>query len=167
METEFDEFVRQFSRPLLRAAWLLTGDWWAAEDVVQSAFAAVWKRWDIASRADSPAAYTHRVLVHEYLRTRRRRWRGEVSVGSVPDTAVQVDEAGDSDLREAFRQALTRLSERQRAVIVLRHFLDLSEADTAAALGCAVGTVKSHHARALAALSRDPALAGRQPEDVT
>jgi len=162
----FEEFVRTQSRGLLRAAWLLTGDWASAEDLVQSALAATWPRWSALTRPDAPEVYVRRVIVTTFLRGRRRRWTGEVSHAELPEIELGVDAYVRADQRAVLVQALAELPARQRAVIVLRFFGDLSERETAAALGCSVGAVKSHTAKAISRLRHTPALASELNEEV-
>lgn len=162
----FDDFVRAQSRALLRAAWLLTGDWAAAEDLVQSALAAAWAHWSSVTRRDAPEVYVRRVIVTTFLRNRRRRWTGEVSHADLPEIESIEDAYARSDQRTVLVQALGALPARQRAVIVLRFFADLSERDTAAALGCSVGAVKSHSAKAITRLRATPVLSGALSEEV-
>jgi RNA polymerase sigma-70 factor (sigma-E family) len=157
----FGEFVTANSRALLRSAWLLTGDWTVAEDLVQTALAAAWPRW---STIDTPLAYVRRSMVTTYLRWRRRRWTGEIAVAELPDRAAP---ESDGDLRRVLLAALRSLTRQQRAAVVLRYFADLSEADTAAALGCSIGTVKSHTSRALAKLQTLPEIAALLTDEVT
>ena len=149
----FAEFVRDRSPELLRSAWLLTGDWHAAHDLVQTALEKSWPRW--GRRIEHPEAYVRRVLLTTYLSWRRRRWWGELPSASVPESGV----ADQPELRLALLQVLGRLTPRQRVVIVLRYFDDLSEAETAGLLGCSVGTVKSHASRGLQELRAMPGLA--------
>jgi RNA polymerase sigma-70 factor (sigma-E family) len=151
----FADFVRQRSPALLRSAWLLTGDWHAAHDLVQTALEKSWPRW--GRRIDNPDAYVRRVLTTTYLSWRRRRWTGELPSPQPPERPATDDLA---DLRLTLLGALARLTPRQRAVIVLRYYDDLSEAETAAVLGCSVGSVKSHSSRGLAQLRATPGLAG-------
>jgi len=143
----FEEYVVARRSALLRTAYLLTGSHADAEDLVQTALikcVPVWKR-----IADRPEPYVRQVLVRESIsRWRRRRWR-ETSVDDVPDGAVaEPDVAG----RVALHQALGALPPRQRAVIVLRYYEDLTERETASVLGVAVGTVKSQARDGLARL---------------
>jgi len=134
---DFEEFVIARRPALLRTAYLLTGNHHDAEDLVQSALIKVVPRW--ARIRDRPEPYVRQVLARESVsRWRRRRWR-EVSTDAVPERTHH-----DSTDRVALLEDLRRLSPRQRAVLVLRYFDDLTEADTAAALGISVGTVKSH-----------------------
>ena len=130
---------------LLRTAYLLTGSHHDAEDLVQSALIKVVPKWPRIS--DRPEPYVRQVLARESVnRRRRRRWR-EVTTDVVPETTHH-----DSTDRIALLEDLRRLPPRQRAVLVLRYFDDLTEADTAAALGISEGTVKSHVRDALARL---------------
>lgn len=142
---DFEEFVVARRAALLRTAYLLTGDHHDAEDLVQSALIKVVPKW--AGIKDRPEPYVRQVLARESIsRWRGRRWR-EVTTDVVPDGMHH-----DSTDRIALLEDLRRLSPRQRAVLVLRYFDDLTEADTAAALGISVGTVKSHVRDALAGL---------------
>ena len=154
----FDAFVRAHSRGLLRAAWLLTGDWAGAEDLVQASLAALWQRWVEPDPLVAPVAYARRVMATTFLRWRRRRWSGKVPSAVVPEPPAAGDGAADADLRDVLVRALQALPQRQRAVVVLRYFEDLTERDTATALGCSVGSVKTHASRAMARLRLDPGL---------
>jgi RNA polymerase sigma-70 factor (sigma-E family) len=155
----FHEFVAGRSRALLRTAWLLTGDWTSAQDLVQTALAKTWPAWSRIRRTDDPEVYVRRVLVTTYATWWRRRWRGEAPHSSLPETAATSDAFEDADRRAVVAAALATLTRGQRAVVVLRYFDDLTEAQTAAVLGCSVGTVKSQHARALTALRTSAPLA--------
>jgi RNA polymerase sigma-70 factor (sigma-E family) len=159
---EFREFVNSHSRELLRTGWLLTGDWAQAEDLVQTALLKCWPRW--ASLA-TPEAYVRAVMVNGYLSWRRRRWSGEQPSAVLVDVPA-ADALGAVEVRAAMRVALAALAPRERAVVVLRYYTDMSEADTAAALGLAVGTIKRYAADALAKLRADPALQGLLTEEV-
>ena len=155
---EFSAFVRSRSSDLQRMAWLLTGDWSTAQDLVQSSLAKTWQRWRSIRRRDAPEAYVRRVMMTTFLGWRRRRWAGEVALGWLPEHADVSDVAADVAQHEAVVKALRRLPKQQRAVVVLRYFADLSEQATADTLRCGVGTVKSQTARALAALRSNDAL---------
>jgi RNA polymerase sigma-70 factor (sigma-E family) len=150
----FRDFVVARSPALLRAAWLLTGDHATAQDLVQAALARTWPRWGRLERAENAEAYVRRVMVTTYATWWRRRWRGEVATAEPPDQPAGGDPFAAADLRDAVRVALDELPRRQRAVIVLRYFEDLTEAQTAHALGCTVGTVKSQASKAIARLRR-------------
>jgi RNA polymerase sigma-70 factor (sigma-E family) len=155
----FAEFVAARERALQRTAWLLTGDWTLAEDLVQTALARCWPRWDRIRRRDSPEVYVRRVLVNTWLTWSRRKWRGELVYESMPDEPGPGDHAAEIVIRLAVRDALSSLTDRQRAVLVMRVFDDMSEADVARALNVAAGTVKSTAAQALSKLRKDPRLA--------
>jgi RNA polymerase sigma-70 factor (sigma-E family) len=157
---EFEQFVDLRQRGLLRTAWVLTGDWALAEDLVQTALARTWPRWGRIIRRDDPEVYVRRVMVNTWMTWSRRRWRGERPRGDLPDRAVPGDVAGEVVERVAVRRALWSLTSRQRAVVALRVLDDLSEAQTAQVLGCAVGTVKSTLSQAMDRLRADGGLAG-------
>ena len=145
-EQDFEQFVVARSGALLRTAYLLTGNHQDAEDLVQTALLKAVPRW---GRVREHEPYVRRILLHESIsRWRRRRWR-ETSTESLPELPAA---AADVDGRLALRHALGLLAPRQRAVIVLRYFDDLTEAQTAELLGISVGTVKSQSRDALAKL---------------
>jgi RNA polymerase sigma-70 factor (sigma-E family) len=155
----FRDYVAGRSARLLKTAWLLTGDWHLAEDLLQTALAKTSLAWHRIERWENVDAYVRKVMVTTYATWWRRKWRGETPTHDVPERLTTTDAYAEVDLRESVRRALVTLSARQRAVVVLRYFEDLSEADTAAALGCSVGAVKSHASRALTRL-RDSSLLG-------
>jgi RNA polymerase sigma-70 factor (sigma-E family) len=153
----FGQFVAARSPALLRSAWLLTGDEALAEDLVQTVLARVWPRWDRIYRSDSSAeAYVRRAMVTTYANWWRRRWRAEQPTARVPEHPVPADRYAEADDRSEVRRALAVLPPRQRAVIVLRYYEDLTETQTAGVLGCSVGTVKSQTSKALAKLREQP-----------
>jgi RNA polymerase sigma-70 factor (sigma-E family) len=156
---EFAEFVSARSPALLRTAYLLTGDWSLGEDLLQTTLAACWRRWDRLS--DTPEPYVRAAMLKTFLSWRRRRWNGEVPTGELPEGAY-ADSTAAVDERDAVWTALLGLPKRQRAVVVLRYFDDLTEQETAKLLGVSVGTVKSQASRALAALRVDAALVDRR-----
>jgi RNA polymerase sigma-70 factor (sigma-E family) len=163
----FAQFVEARQRALQRTAWLLTGDWAVAEDLVQTALVRSWPRWERIRRRDDPEVYVRRTMVNTWASWRRRRWWGERPSEVVPDTQAAVDVATEVTVRIAVQGALRSLTARQRAVLVLRVFDDLSEVQVAQVLDCAVGTVKSTMAQAAARLREDPQLAGlmdREPQ---
>jgi RNA polymerase sigma-70 factor (sigma-E family) len=146
-EAAFRDFVDASHRSLLRTAWLLTGDRWLAEDLVQTAFTATYLHW---RAIEVPEAYARTALMRDAVRGRRRRAL-EQPRADLPDRAVP-DAAERSDIAQAVRQALESLPVDQRAVLVLRYWSGWSESEIATALGCRPGTVKSRATRALAAL---------------
>lgn len=152
---EFTEFVAARTPALLRTAYLLTGDWAAGEDLLQTTLEQCWRRW--GRLGEHPEPYVRQAMLRTFLSWRRRRWTGETPTEELPEV-VAADPMSAYDEREQLWRALQRLPRRQRAVIVLRYFDDLSEQETAAALGVAVGTVKSQSSKALAALRVDESL---------
>jgi RNA polymerase sigma-70 factor (sigma-E family) len=149
----FDAFVQARSRPLLRTAYLLTRDHALAEDLVQTALAKAWFAWARIEGGD-PEPYVRRIMVNTYASWWRRRWNGEVPSDELPETPAPAATEERTDLW----QALGRLPRKQRAVVVLRYYDDLTEAETARLLGCSVGTVKSQTNKAFAKLRLDTAL---------
>jgi RNA polymerase sigma-70 factor (sigma-E family) len=158
----FEVFVAARSSGLLRTAYLLTHDSQLAEDLLQTALAKAWRAWDRVG--DRPEAYVRRILVNTYSTWWRRKWNGEVPTDVLPESAAVNPETGSSSALE-LRAALARLPRRQRAVVVLRFFEDLTEAETANLLDCSVGTVKSQTSKALAKLRIDPTLGSDSPGD--
>ncbi|MGW4412567.1 SigE family RNA polymerase sigma factor [Nonomuraea sp. NPDC004702] len=148
----FDNFVASRSDRLLRTAYLLTRDWGTAEDLLQECLVKAWFAW---SRIEEPEAYVRRVLVTTYTSWWRRRWRGEVPSGTLPEEGVPDAERSG---REELWEAVGRLPAKQRAVIVLRFYEDLSVQEVARILGCHDGTVKSQTAKALAKLRVDESI---------
>jgi RNA polymerase sigma-70 factor (sigma-E family) len=147
----FRAFVEQQWAPLTRAAYLLTGDRSGAEDLVQSALEKTHRKWAKVATMQAPAAYVRRTMVNTAISWRRRRRVSEVPL-LAHDTTPAPDPYGGVEQRQQIIAALRKLPPKMRAVLVLRYFEDLSEADTADALGCSVGTVKSHASRGLARL---------------
>ncbi|WP_245927481.1 SigE family RNA polymerase sigma factor [Nocardioides silvaticus] len=159
---DFDEFVGSRSQALLRTAYLLTRDHALAEDLLQTALSKAWFSW---SRIESrPEPYVRKILVNTYASWWRRRWNGERPSHDLPDSPVRDDATATAAERHDLAAAIGRLPKRQRAVVVLRYFEDLSEAETAATLGCSTGTVKSQLSKALGKLRIDPALAEERNE---
>ncbi len=144
----FNEFVVARSAALVRLGYLLTGDYQLGEDLVQNSLLKLAQRW---RRIDNPAAYARRVMIHENTSWFRRR-RREHALASVPERVSDEDTAEAVTRRAVFAAALRKLTTRQRTVIALRFYEDLSEAATAQVMGCAVGTVKSQTHYALARL---------------
>ncbi len=157
----FDDFVAARGDALWRSAWLLTGDAHLAEDLVQTALAKSYRRWDRIGDVGGFEAYVRRTLYTTYVSWWRRRWNGERATADLPETPVL---GADLELRRDLLTALAALPRGQRAVLALRYFEDLSERETAATLGCSVGTVKSQTARAIAAL-RGSATLRHEEED--
>lgn len=148
----FDEFVAARGEALLRFALMLCGDRYLAEDLVQSVLAKVYVRWRRVAGMQRPEAYVKTVLVHEHLRWWRRRSSTERPVPRPAPGDVADDGTAARASRDAAWELMGQLPKRQRAVLVLRYYEDLSDAEIAAVLGCAPSTVRSQAARALAAL---------------
>ncbi|MBB4951794.1 RNA polymerase sigma-70 factor (sigma-E family) [Kitasatospora gansuensis] len=151
-DAAYAAFVEAAWHRHLRTATLITGDRHRAEELLQDCLVKLYVRWGRMS-ADEPHAYLRRMLVNGHV-SWWRRLRRELLTEDLPEIGQHhADPLGDRfDDSEALRRALRTLPERQRAVVVLRHVEDLSERETAAALGCSLGTVKSQNARAMVRL---------------
>jgi RNA polymerase sigma-70 factor (sigma-E family) len=151
-----DEFVAYYTargNDLRNTAYVLCGDWHLAEDLTQTTFTKLYRSWQRIERHDRLDQYARRVLLRTFLDERRRPWRREFS--TLPDSPALDGVALDdrwSDERMVLRTALLRLTRRQRAVLVLRFWADLSVEQVADILGCSTGTVKSQTSRGLAHL---------------
>ena len=156
----FSAFVADRSRHLLQAAHLLTGDRHRAEDLLQTALTRCYLRWD---RINDPEGYVRRSMVNAHIDWWRRKPSREVPTDVLPDTAL-TDGADAHAIRQSVLSALATLSRRQRAVVVLRYYEDLSEAEIARFLGCSPGTVKSAASRAMAQLRTVPGLLPDRPD---
>jgi RNA polymerase sigma-70 factor (sigma-E family) len=150
-EALFEEFVAASGRRLLRTAYLLVGDRQHAEDLLQTALERTARRWTKISGA--PEAYARTVLANLATdRWRRRSVRPQELYASPPERSGGTDMVTDLVVRDALMAAMRELTRRQRAVLVLRYFDDLTETETASALGITVGTVKSTTSRSLGRL---------------
>jgi len=150
---DFEVFVADSADALLQTAYLIVWDLREAEDLVQDTLLKVARRWSKVRRMDHPAAYARRILVNLALdgRPKRSRRRAELGAGCSADRSAP---AAVLDTHDDLLAALVVLPARQRAVLVLRYFLDLSEAEVASVLQCSVGTVKSTASRGLARLEQ-------------
>jgi RNA polymerase sigma-70 factor (sigma-E family) len=154
---DFDEFAAAATQPLLRLGWLLTGDAEQAQDLAQNTLIRTYGAWHRV-RHDDALSYARRIMVNLHTDwLRRRPWR-EQPRGELPDTGSHDGGQGAVEDRAALVGALQSLTRRERATIVLRYYVDLSEQQTAQTLGVSVGTVKSVCSRALAKLRVSPAL---------
>ncbi|HWF53633.1 MAG TPA: SigE family RNA polymerase sigma factor [Solirubrobacteraceae bacterium] len=153
MEPDFDRFVADSAPALLRAGYLIVWDLQDAEDLVQETFVKLAKRWPRVRSMEHQVAYARRILLNLALdgSTKRARRRDELA-GELPDVRVAPDAESAVDTQDELVRALATLPPRQRAVLVLRYFLDLPEAEVAEALQCSLGTVKSTASRGLARL---------------
>jgi RNA polymerase sigma-70 factor (sigma-E family) len=157
-ESAFRAYATSHRAALRRTAYLLCGDWHQADDLVQTTLVKLFVAWPRMRSAERPEAYVRRTLVHCFLDERRRPWRREAPVDGFADLPTGAEH---SDLRLDLSAALGRLPARQRATLLMRYWADATVAETADALGCSEGTVKSQTARALGTLRGllgDPAL---------
>jgi RNA polymerase sigma-70 factor (sigma-E family) len=143
---DFEEFASARTRDLYRAAWLLCGNQWAAEDLVQETLARVFSRWHHVSTAENPAAYVQTMLFRLFVTGRRRLSSTELPSAELPEAAGR---AGDHDLRLTLAAALGELPRTDRAVLVMRYLLDHTVASVAAELGLTEHAVRSRATRAL------------------
>ena len=162
---EFRSYVVGRSAALLRTAYLLTGDRADAEDLLQTALAKTFLAWDRIREREALDGYVRRVMVNTQTSWWRRRRVDERPTDALPEAGDGRDATADLDLHDALWTALARLPKRQRAMVVLRYYEDLSEAETAEVMGVSVGTVKSTTSRALAKLREDASLRTGQPDD--
>ncbi|MEY9991208.1 RNA polymerase sigma-70 factor (sigma-E family) [Streptomyces sp. V4I8] len=158
-EAQFQEFVRARWSHLVRTAFLLTGDAHHAEDLTQTALAKAYRSWRRVSRADHPEAYVRRMLVSCNSDRFRKRRVAESLTPAPPEVPGRDRGFADVDERGALLDALAQLPPRQRAVVVMRYWEDLSESEVAEVLGCSTGTVKSQASKGLAKLRAYPGLA--------
>ncbi|MFG2071712.1 SigE family RNA polymerase sigma factor [Nonomuraea maritima] len=143
---DFADFVSARSDSLIRLAYVLTNDQYAAEDLLQTALTKTAGRW--TKIRDNPEAYVRKVMYHEQVsRWRSPRWGREKVVESPPERMTG-DRTAQVDDHLTLQQALRALPPRKRAVLVLRYYEDLPESEVAKIMGCSVGTVRSqaHHA---------------------
>jgi RNA polymerase sigma-70 factor (sigma-E family) len=161
---EFAEFAAARSGALIRVAYVLTGDHHAAEDLLQTALTKAAARW--GSIHTSPDAYVRQVMYREQVSWwRRRAGHRETTMAEVPDQAAAAAGTG-AETRLSLQQALRALPAGKRAVLVLRYFEDLPEAQVASILGCSVGTVRSQTYKALTQLREALSSAGLTSTEV-
>lgn len=149
-DAEFTEFMLGSWSRLVRLGYALTGDRSLGEDLAQTALAKAYASWPKVARAGDPDAYVRKIVVNASRDGFRRRRVTEVLTNSLPEAAA--DDMPSFEQRPALFAALMKLPAGQRAIVVLRYWLDLTETETAAAIGCSVGNVKSQASRALAKL---------------
>lgn len=145
----FEEYVTARWAALYRTAHLISGDPAVAEDLLQATLLKVMAQWSRVRRADSPDAYVRRMLLNELLGERRRTGRRAQKAHLVPVPAPVTDPVADATTRLDLWERVQQLPPRQRAVLVLRYYEDLPEAEIAAVLGVTAGTVKSQASLAL------------------
>jgi RNA polymerase sigma-70 factor (sigma-E family) len=150
-DAEFTAYLDARQPQLLRTAYLLTGDRHQAEDVLQTSLAKLYLAWDRVRDRDSVDAYVRRIMVNENNSLWRRGWkRREYATEVLPDH--EITDAYDEGLGSALWDVVQTLPKKARAVVVLRYYEQLTEAETADILGISVGTVKSQCSRAIAAM---------------
>ena len=148
-DEEFAEFYRATWARLFRTTYAVATQRALAEDALQSAYAKAFAHWDRIRSTDHPEAYVRRMAVNEVISTFRRPWFRSERSGEPPDSAHSPSHEGAAVDRAALWRAVCDLPPRQRAVVVLRYYEDLSEAEIATTLGCSRGTVKSQASDAL------------------
>lgn len=161
-DEEFTEFVASRSAWLRKIAYLLCGDWHRADDLVQESITKLYVGWARVRRVDNPDGYARRVLVNTFLAEQRTSWWRRTARGGIGGAVEAADSAPagtatvglDLDTSLDLRRALAALPPRQRATVVLRYYCDLSVEQTAEALACSPGNVKSQASRGLDALRR-------------
>ena len=151
----FDDYVAVRGRALLRFAYLLTGDYHLAEDMLQEALAKVHGRWSRMRAGHDPTAYVRTAILRQYLSWRRRRSSGETPSELSLDAPTPTDHAETLAQRDALWHALSGLPRQQRAAVVLRFYEDLDDDEICRLLGCSVATVRSHISRGLARLREE------------
>jgi RNA polymerase sigma-70 factor (sigma-E family) len=152
LEDSFVDFVRTRSDHHRRVAVLLAGEWHAGQDLLQASLVKLYRAWPRIDTSSGADAYLHRIMVNQQHSWWRTRWRREIPVDQFPEPGYAEDPAGRYADGQLIRTALARLPHRQRAVLVLRYFADLPEAEVAAILGCSLGSVKTHAHRGIKAL---------------
>jgi RNA polymerase sigma-70 factor (sigma-E family) len=157
-DAEFSDFMLGRWSQLVRLGYGLTGDLQLAEDLAQTAFARAYASWGRVRRADNPDAYLRRIVVNANRNRFRKVRVSEVLTDAVPELVAAGDGTDQRHDRDLLVGALMALPYGQRAAVVLRYWLDLTETETAAVLGCSVGNVKSQSSRALAKLRASSAL---------
>lgn len=163
---EFTAYVQERRASLYATAYHLTGDRYAAEDLLQSALFSTYRAWDRISDKAAVGGYLRRTMTNLHISAWRRRKLSEYPTEELPETVGDTDEMGGTELRAVLWQALARLPEQQRTMLVLRYYEGRTDPEIADILGISVGTVKSSIWRSLRRLRDDEALAfGRNEAD--
>jgi RNA polymerase sigma-70 factor (sigma-E family) len=158
IERQFEDIVRRSASRLRRTAFLLVGNWTDAEDLVQSTLVRAVRYKERICEVEAPAGYLKQILIRTCIDERRKRRVTEHATDDLPDTMAPDD---SQDEKWAVRSALAKVPRSQREILILRFYADLSVAETAAALGCSIGNVKSQTSRGLDALARSLERASR------
>jgi RNA polymerase sigma-70 factor (sigma-E family) len=170
VDESFDEYVRTRGEALLRFGYVVCGDWYLAEDLVQEVLAKVCRRWSRFARIERPDAYLRTAVVRQFLSWRRRPVSRELPLTAVPEPAGgELDVPTRHALRDEAWRLLATLPRRQRVVLVLRYYEDLSDDRIAEVMGCRPTTVRVHAHRGVTTLRErlrvpapDPAVAVRR-----
>lgn len=168
-DSSFDSYVEQAGARLLKLAYLLTGNLADADELLQDSLSKVFVAWSQVQAATDRGAYVRRVMLNTNRRRYRRHRVVELLDGHAYECQVHERGGGHDDFamvedRRHLAQALGALPRRQRLVVVLRYYEDLSETDVASLMGCSVGTVKSQASKALSKLRNHPSLRAPLPE---
>lgn len=164
-EAEFTAYVQERRASLYATAYHLTGDRFAAEDLLQSALFSTYRAWDRISDKAAVGGYLRRTMTNLHISAWRRRKLNEYPTEELPETVGDTDEMGGTELRAVLWQALARLPEQQRTMLVLRYYEGRTDPEIADILGISVGTVKSSIWRSLRRMRDDEALSfGRDEE---
>lgn len=165
-EAAFTAYVQERRASLYATAYHLTGDRFAAEDLLQSALFSTYRAWDRISDKAAVGGYLRRTMTNLHISAWRRRKLNEYPTEELPETVGDTDEMGGTELRAVLWQALARLPEQQRTMLVLRYYEGRTDPEIADILGISVGTVKSSIWRSLRRMREDEALSfGRSQED--
>ncbi|WP_225850025.1 SigE family RNA polymerase sigma factor [Streptomyces sp. HPF1205] len=165
-EAAFTAYVQERRASLYATAYHLTGDRFAAEDLLQSALFSTYRAWDRISDKAAVGGYLRRTMTNLHISAWRRRKLNEYPTEELPETVGDTDEMGGTELRAVLWQALARLPEQQRTMLVLRYYEGRTDPEIADILGISVGTVKSSIWRSLRRMRDDEALSfGRDQED--
>ncbi|WP_037912662.1 SigE family RNA polymerase sigma factor [Actinacidiphila yeochonensis] len=165
-EAAFTAYVQERRASLYATAYHLTGDRFAAEDLLQSALFSTYRAWDRISDKAAVGGYLRRTMTNLHISAWRRRKLNEYPTEELPETVGDTDEMGGTELRAVLWQALARLPEQQRTMLVLRYYEGRTDPEIADILGISVGTVKSSIWRSLRRMREDQALSfGRDEED--
>jgi len=166
VDGSFEEYVISRGDALLRFAYVLSGDRYLAEDLVQEVLARIHGRWHRMAHVEQPDAYLRTAIVRQFLSWRRRRASGETPTDPMPERASTVDTATRQATRDEMWRLLAALPRKQRAVLVLRFYEDLPDAEIAGVLGCRQTTVRVHASRGLVRLRRLLSPSNHLPEPV-
>ncbi|QTE00516.1 SigE family RNA polymerase sigma factor [Streptomyces cyanogenus] len=165
-EAEFTAYVQERRASLYATAYHLTGDRYEAEDLLQSALFSTYKAWDRISDKAAVGGYLRRTMTNLHISAWRRRKLNEYPTEELPETPGETDAMRGTELRAVLWQALARLPELQRTMLVLRYYEGRTDPEIAEILGISVGTVKSSIWRSLRRLREDEILSfGRDQED--